>query len=147
MNKIKLLVILLFVFSANIMVFSQYYNSKLLVKYDSQILANINQKNNSQFKLFEYFNGKGFYFVDMRDKPIKIVELEKIDPLTGETVNDFDLSTIDFNNINPLFKCNYNDTRNSYYKVGNIGKLLIVTSHDDIENKIENEKRILKNRI
>jgi hypothetical protein len=73
--------------------------------------------------------------------------LETINPLTGQTVNDFDLSTIDFNNFNPLaFKCNYNDSRNSYYKVGNIEKLLIVTSRDDIENKMENEKRILKNK-
>jgi hypothetical protein len=105
------------------------------------------QQNSNEFEVLEYFVDRGFYFVDMPDKPIDFEELVKINPTTGETVYDFDLSTIDFDNFNPLeFNCEFKATQKGYYKVGNTGKLLIVKHRIDIENKIENEKRTLQNK-
>jgi hypothetical protein len=145
MSKFKLLAILLFVFSANIVVFSQSYNSKLLVKYDSQTLAKMEQKNNAQFELLEYFVDNGFNFIDMPDKEIQYIELEKIDPATGEVDDEYIITEADIKDFNPLeFNCIYNDMQRSYYKVGNTGKLLIIPTSSDLCNAIENKKRTNK---
>ena len=146
MNKVKIFLLTVFVALASVSLFSQNVNSKLLVKFEQETLTEMKQQNSSEFEVLEYYVDRGFHFVDMPDKPIDFEELEKINPKTGETVYDFDLSTIDLDNFNPLeFNCEIKANQKGYYKVGITGKLLIVKHRVDIENKIENEKRILEN--
>jgi len=141
----KIFLLTMLVSLASVSLFSQNTNSKLLVKYTSETLTEMQLSNSSELDILEYFVDKGFYFVDMPDKPIEFEELVKINPETGETVEDFDMSTIDFNNFNPLeFNCEYKANRKGYYRVGNTGKLLIVRHRIDIENKVENERRVLQ---
>lgn len=148
MDKIKqLLLVLLLVSFTSISLFAQNFNEKLLVKYDAESLTQMQQNNSGEFELVNYFVDKGCYFVDMPDKPIEYYELEKIDPVTGESDFSFDFNEFDFDNFNPLeYNCVFDQSRSNYYKVGNTGKLLIVLSRSDMENKIENEKRVLQNK-
>jgi hypothetical protein len=105
------------------------------------------QSPNSDYEVLEYFVDKGFYFVEMPDKAIDYEELKKVNPQTGEVIEDYFITEADLVDFNPLeWNCEIKVDRTGYYKAGNTGKLLIVYQLSKIENRVENEKRILKNK-
>ncbi len=137
------LILLLSFISTNL--FSQH-NEKLLVKYDVASLDQLKQNNPNEYNFLVYYVDKGTYFVEMPSKPINYIDLEKVNPLTGEINNNFSFNDIDFDNFNPLeFNCECDMSHSTYYKVGDTGKLLIVLSRSKIENRVQNENRILQN--
>lgn len=147
MNRINLFFIVMLMSFTSISLYAQDYNAKLLVKYDTEALSSMKQQNSNEFDFINYYVDHGFYFVEMPDKPIDYVDLEKINPQTGEIVEDFQFSQLDFDNFNPFeFNCTFQADRSSYYKVGDTGMLLIVLGRAKMENKIENEKRVLQNK-
>lgn len=147
MNNFKLILVVCLVLFAGLSGFAQNHNQKLLVKYDSQSLTELQQSPNSDYEVLDYFVDKGFYFVEMPDKAIDYEELKKINPQTGEVIEDYFITEADLVDFNPLeWNCEIKVDKNGYYKAGNTGKLLIVYQLSKIENRIENEKRILKNK-
>lgn len=127
--------------------FSQEFNQNLLVKYDKQELESLKTNSKEYFELLNYYVTDGFYFIDMPDKPIDYKELKKIDSRTGEVDETYVITERDMENFNPLeYNCEYHAFKNSYYKLGNTGKLLIIPSKSDFNIAIDNKKRQLQNK-
>ncbi len=141
MNKSKTLFVIMFVMAANVFGFSQNHNSKLLSKYDDQVLSEMQTKNESQYEFLKYYVNNGYRFIDMPDKSIQYQELEKINPKTGEPIEDYVITESDLIDFNPLeFSCQYSDNQRNYYKFGNTGKLLIIPTTSDIQLALDNSK-------
>ena len=141
MNKFKTLFLIMFVIAANVFGFSQNHNSKLLSKYDDQVLSEMQTKNESQYEFLKYYVNNGYRFIDMPDKSIQYQELEKINPKTGEPIEDYVITESDLIDFNPLeFSCQYSDNQRNYYKFGNTGKLLIIPTTSDIQLALDNSK-------
>ncbi len=144
MKTIKIFLVLVFLTGATAC-FSQTVDSKLLVKYDSQTLAGIKAENQDGYDFLSYFVESACYIIDMPDKPIDFIELERIDPKTGELSPNQVITEDDLDNFNPLeYNIKSELSVNSYYRAGDTGKIIVVPSHEGIQNAVENNKRISK---
>ena len=147
MNNFRLILVLCLVIFTGLNGFAQNHNQKLLVKYDSQNLTEMKQSPNYNYDVLYYYVDKGYHFVDMPEKAIQYEELKKVNPQTGEIVEDYVITESDLVDFNPLeWNCEIKIDKRGYYKVGNTGQLLIVYPLPTIENRVENEKRLLKNK-
>jgi hypothetical protein len=126
--------------------FSQDYSEKLFVKYESSEIEQMKSQNAWDLELLSFFVEEGYYFVDMPEKPIDYITLQRVNPKTGELVSGYNISEKDIEDFNPLnYNCMFDEYKNRYYKVGNTGKLLVVQPAHVLANKIDNKKRIQRN--
>lgn len=141
--KIKSILSITFCLLISASVLTQNYSEKLLVKYSHEEIENLKKENFFEYELLNYFVEKGYKIIDMPDKEIDYVDLKKIDSETGEVVPGYIISETDLIDFNPLrFNCIYDETQRMYYKAGNTGKLIIVPTVADLNNKIDNLNRI-----
>jgi hypothetical protein len=125
--------------------FSQSLDEKLLVKYDSQTLQEIKDENPDGYALISYFVENACYFVDMPAKSIDYSELQRINPKTGELSENQEITLDDIENFNPyVYNIVQQMDHSSYYIAGSTGKLLVVTSTQDMQNAVENNIRVSK---
>ena len=126
--------------------FSQDYSEKLLIKYESSEIDQMKSQNAWDLELLSFFVEEGYYFIDMPDKEIDYIELQRVDPKSGSIISGYSISEKDIEDFNPLnFNCMFDEYKNRYYKVGNTGKLLVVQPAHVLANKIDNKKRIQRN--
>ena len=146
MNNVRLiLVVVCLVIFTGLSGFAQNHNPKLLVKYDVQDLTEMKQSPNSTYDFLDYYVDKGFHFVDMPEKTIEYEELKKVNPKTGEIIDDYVITDADLVNFNPLeWNCEIKVDKRGYYRAGNTGRFLIVYSLTPIENRVKNEILFLK---
>ncbi len=138
MNKIKFLFIFIFFFTS-VITFAQEFNQKLLVKYDEATLTELKKNNSVEFEYLNLYVTRACSFKDMPDKDIKYTELKRIDINTGEVIEDYEVSEDDINNFNPfLYNIKLDYDWNTYYKVGNTGKMLLIWAEKDIRNEAGN---------
>lgn len=114
-------------------------NSKLKTKYSQEYLDKLQAENPDRIEFLNFYIDNACYVIDMPDKPVTCLELEKIGAEQGmeKMIDQKDL--VEFNmyefNIAPSFK----DTK--YYKAGNTGKMIIVRPEKDVLRMYENAER------
>ncbi len=141
--KTKLLLPVMLLFVSFNFCLAQENNSKLLVKYSNDFLNKIKIENPKEYYKLNYFVEKGCYVQKMPDKPIETIDLKKVDPKTGYIIPDYQITEADLENFNPLEYNIYSSAqRNTYYKAGNTGYIIIVQSVEDIDMAVENYMRI-----
>jgi len=141
MKKIGVILIMLAsIFTSGI---SQNVNQKLLVKHDKMSLEKIQRENPVEYEYLNMYVTESCFFVEMPNKTIDYLELKKINVETGEVIEGYVITERDLENFNP-YEWNVQPLpdRNSYYKAGNTGKLLIVSSDFDIRNEAGNRVRV-----
>lgn len=109
-------------------------NPKLYEKYTAEFLEDLSKENPGQIAYLNFYVENACYIIDMPEKPIKCVLLEKKseDPVTAADLEDFNLYE-----FNVLTK----ENERRYYKAGNTGKLIVVRSNKEIRRMFENAKR------
>lgn len=137
-NLLALITVLVIAFTAN----AQDYNQKLLVKYSVSDLEKIKAENPQQLKFLNFYVEKGFKIMDMPEKYIETKELKKLDPETGEVIEDYVATVNDLINFNPLnYNCKHNYEKFTYYRVGNSGQLIRISSEKEIQRRLDLEKK------
>lgn len=116
---------------------SDKINPKLYAKYSNEYLETLKTDHPDRLAFLNYFADETCYIVDMPNKPIETIDLQKNDAEDGYVITLSDLE--DFNmyeyNIVPAIN------EQKYYKVGNTGKLIIVRSEMSMTKRFENAKR------
>jgi len=127
---------LLIVFSMT--AFSQQtIDNRLLVKYNQTELQKMQQDNPEQFEFLNYYVEHAGYIVDMPQKPIQYTDLVRLSD------NSKSISLDELTNFNPyLYNCNNLHDQNTYYKIGNTGKLLIMVAMKNLQTQYNNYKRM-----
>jgi hypothetical protein len=124
-------------------VFSQKYDSKLYVKYDAKYLSKIESENPVEFEYLKIYVNESCSFTEMPNKSIDYVDLQKIDIKTGNIIEGYEFTEKDIQNFNPFeYNIKVSPDKNTYYKAGNTGKLLIVWSDFDMRNEAGNRVRV-----
>lgn len=137
--KKNICLLIYFLIFTSIFAFSQGFNAKLLVKYDEKTLTELKNNNSVEFEYLNLYVTKACSFVIMPEKPINYIDLKKIDINTGETIENYIINEEDIKDFNPfLYNIKLNYDWNTFYKVGNTGKMLKVWAEKDIRNEAEN---------
>lgn len=114
-------------------------NPKLKTKYSQEYLDKLQAENPDRMAFLNYYADNACYVIDMPDKPVTFLDLEKLDAEDGMEKEITQQDLVEFNmykfNIIPSFK----DTK--YYKAGNTGKMIIVRPEKDVLRMFENAKR------
>ncbi len=115
----------------------QTIDSRLLAKYDQVNLQKMQQDNPEQLDFLNYYVEHAGYLVDMPAKPIQYTDLVRLSD------NSKAISSGELTNFNPyLYNCKNLQDKNSYYKVGNTGKLLIMVAMKNLQTQYNNYKRM-----
>lgn len=122
---------------------AQEINSKLFAKYDQEFLNELKTQNLKELYKLNYFVEQGCYVIEMPSKPIELIELKKINPKTGYIIPDYIITEEDLDDFNPLEYNIYRSAlKNTYYKAGDTGYIIVVQSDADLDNAIENYMRV-----
>ena len=141
-KNIFLLIILIFGINA---AFAQGVDQKLLVKYSNQAITEMKVQNPEGYNFLEYFVSEACYVIDMPEKRIDFIELQRIDPLTGQLSANQVITEDDLDNFNPLeYNIEYLTDQSRYYSAGSTGKIVVVPSYYTIKNGAENKERVSK---
>jgi len=133
MNKTIFLCITIILLTNNL--FSQndlVYNSKLFVKFTSEELKNIENNHPDSVLFLNYIASKGYSIIDMPPKQIQCGVIENV---SEEDLKDFNVFE---------YNVQFLENKNNYYKLGNTGKLLILTNLRDIKQFSKQEKQKAK---
>jgi hypothetical protein len=115
----------------------QTIDSRLLAKYDQASLQKMQQDSPDQLDFLNYYVEHAGYLVDMPQKPIQYTDLVRLSD------NSKAITSAELINFNPyLYNCKNLQDKNSYYKVGNTGKLLIMVAMKNLQNQYNNYKRM-----
>lgn len=115
----------------------QTFDSRLLTKYDKSSLDKMQQDNPEQINFLNYYVEHAGYIVDMPEKPIDYVDLVRL------SNNSKAITLTELDNFNPyLYNCKNLPDKNSYYRIGNTGKLLIMVAMKNLQTQYNNQKRI-----
>jgi len=114
--------------------FAQISDPKLSAVYSPEQLNNLKNTMPGSIDYLNYYVNNSYRIVDFpTEKAIEHRMLKKIDPLTGQTINQ-EITINDIRDFNPyLFNCKPQMTSRTYYKIGNTGKMLIMYSHKEIQ--------------
>lgn len=135
----KTSIFLLTLFSLSITVaFSQKnIDNCLYAKYGKEELQKMQQNSPEQLDFLNFYVKHAGYFVDMPNKPIQYTDLIRLKD------NSKNITANELINFNPyLYNCKNLQDKNSYYKAGNTGKLLIMISMKDLQIQYKNHKRM-----
>lgn len=115
----------------------QTIDNRLLAKYDQAGLQKMQQDNPDQLDFLNYYVEHAGYIVDMPAKPIQYTDLVRLND------NSKAISSNELTNFNPyLYNCKNLQDKNSYYKIGNTGKLLIMVAMKNLQTQYNNYKRM-----
>ena len=115
----------------------QTIDNRLLAKYSQAELRKMQQDNPEQLDFLNYYVEHAGYIVDMPDKPIQYTDLVRLSDHSKS------ISLGELTNFNPyLYNCKNLQDKNSYYKVGNTGKLLIMVAMKNLQTQYNNYKRM-----
>ncbi len=129
-----LLVVLVFVLGFT--AYSQQADSKLYDVYTLDQIENFRQKNPASVDYMNFYVNNVAMIVDFPDgKPIEVQQLFKIDPKTGTVLSD-EIVQSDLVDFNPyLYNCKPANNKSTYYTIGSTGKLLIMSSTQEMARK------------
>lgn len=115
----------------------QTIDSRLLAKYSQTQLQKMQQNNPDQLDFLNYYVKHVASIIDMPDKPIQYTDLVRLSD------NSKNISLSELTNFNPyLYNCKSLQDKNSYYKIGNTGKLLIMVAMKNLQTQYNNYKRM-----
>jgi|GEM_PF-1286475 hypothetical protein len=142
LTKILLLTIAIFFASFSK---AQMPDSKLSAVYTPEHLNNLKHNNPDAIEYFNFYVNNSFKITDLpQGKDLEKEELHKINPITKEITNE-QIQMVDLVDFNPyLFSCKTDQNNRKYYSIGNTGKLLIMFSNKEIQEKFRNSKKIKK---
>ncbi len=114
--------------------FAQIADNKLSVMYSPEQLTSLKNTMPGSIEYMNYYVNHSYRIVDYpTGKPVETIELKKIDPISKEVLND-EITLNDIRDFNPYkFNCKPQMNKQSYYKIGNTGKMLIMLSHKEIQ--------------
>ncbi len=135
MKAIRFFTVLSFFVIFSMTGFSQQtIDNRLLAKYDQ---ASLQKMQPEQLDFLNYYVEHAWSIIDMPNKPIQYTNLVRISD------NSKAISSGELTNFNPyLYNCKNLQDKNSYYKIGNTGKILIMVAMKNLQNEYNNYKRI-----
>jgi hypothetical protein len=133
LTKILLLTIAIFFASFSK---AQMPDSKLSAVYTPEEINHFKQAMPDVIKFNNFYVNNAAYITEApKGKAIKTIELHKINPKTGEILSDA-IQMIDLIDFNPyLFNCKSQFDKNTYYSIGNTGKILVMRSTKEIQRR------------
>ncbi len=139
--KINKVLILIAVVMASMYSYGQQVDSKLSVVYSPEQINHFKQSNPDMIKFANFYVNNASYITDAPEgKTIETTPLRKINPKTGEILQD-EIRMIDLQDFNVyLYNCKSKANSNTFYTIGNTGKILVMRSNAEISRLFKQSK-------
>ncbi len=137
-NKLLVLIgaVLLSIYS-----YGQQADSKLSVLYTPAEISHFKQNNPDVLEFYNYYVNNATYFTEIpKGKTLKTIPLKKVNPKTGEVLQDA-IQMIDLDDFNPyLFNCKSQNNVNTFYSIQASNKILVMRSTIEIQKMFNRSK-------
>ncbi|MBU0764457.1 MAG: hypothetical protein KJ607_06460 [Bacteroidetes bacterium] len=137
----KIMIAMAFVCCALIASGQEAPDAKLYVRYNQAYINNLLNNNPEIVVYLNFFVNNSWRIIDKPDKEIDCSKLSKINPETGEILED-PITSEDLEDFN-IYRYNYrmDPDKRTYYTLGDTDKILIVLSDNELSKLYKNRQK------